>query len=56
MRLCFSNGGFEEETQRGAGERGGESPKAEQRGARFTDSAGPATVSNVEIHTCHPDT
>lgn len=44
--LCFSDGGLEEETQRGAGKRGGESQKAEQRGAGFTDSAGPTTVSS----------
>lgn len=40
--LCFSNGGFEEETQRGTGE----SQKAEQWGARSTDVTSPPTVSN----------
>uniref|UniRef100_A0A3Q3EU12 TRIO and F-actin binding protein b n=1 Tax=Labrus bergylta TaxID=56723 RepID=A0A3Q3EU12_9LABR len=37
---------FEEETQRGAGERGGEVQEAEQRGARFTDFESPTEVSH----------
>lgn len=60
--LCFSDGGFEEETQRGAGERGGESQEAKQRGAWLTDFASPTAVSNfksgsasiTEMDTGHP--
>lgn len=46
-RLCFSDGDFEEETQRGAGEGDREGAEAEQWGAGFTDSKGPATVSGL---------
>lgn len=46
--LRFSNGGFEEEAERRAGERGGASQKAEQRGAGLTDHARPTTVSGFK--------
>lgn len=45
--LCFSDGGSEEKTGRGAGEGGGESEEAEQREARFTDSTSSTAVSLV---------
>lgn len=48
LRLCLSDGGVEEEAQRGAGERDGESQTAEQRGVRFSDFQSPTAVSNLE--------
>lgn len=44
--LFFSDGSFEEETQRGAGERGGESQEAKQWGGRLSDFASSPAVSN----------
>lgn len=44
LHLCFSDRGFEEESQRGAGERGGEGQEAQQWGNRCTDAAAPAQV------------
>lgn len=45
LHLCFSDRGFEEESQRGAGARGGEGQKAQQWGDRCTDATAPAKVS-----------
>lgn len=49
--LCvrFSDGGFEEETQRGAGEGGGEGGEAERRGVGFAHPEGPAAVSGIKV-------
>lgn len=49
LHLCFSDRGFEEESQRGAGERGGEGQKA-QWGNRCTDAAAPAEVSICVVY------
>lgn len=48
-RLRFSDGGSEEETQRGAGEGGGEGAEAERRGVGFAHPEGPATVSELKL-------
>lgn len=45
LHLSFSDRGFEEESQRGAGARGGEGQKAQQWGDRCTDPAAPSKVS-----------
>lgn len=49
--LCvrFSDGGFEEETQRGPGEGGGEGGEAEWRGVGFAHPEGPAAVSGIKV-------
>lgn len=44
----FSDGGSEEEAQRGAGEGGGEGAEAGRRGAGFAHPEGPATVSEMK--------
>lgn len=41
----FSDGGFEEEAQRGAGE----GAEAERRGVGFAHPEGPATVSELSL-------
>lgn len=46
--MRFSDGGSEEETQRRAGERGGESHKAEWRDGRLTGDTGPTEVRNSQ--------
>lgn len=47
--VLFSDGGFEEKTQGGAGEGGGEGQEVKQRGRRLTDFTGSATVSTFYI-------
>lgn len=50
--LCFSDRGFEEKSQRGAGQGGGEGQKAQQWGNRCTDAAGPAKVGICVVYLC----
>lgn len=46
--LFSSDGSFEEETQRGTGERSGESQEAKQWGGRLSDSTSSPAVSNFK--------